>query len=936
MHLHRGRFRRPLTWFVPMVTAALVLAGAPLATATDDTSGSPETEGRSASSDLFTPLEGYTPGARTAKTLGLDLEQDAAEVTGVQVDLDAVDAALAPATTPDPADVRTSVRGQAAAPTATVDLPTPDGGSQTFVVTETSVMQKKLAARHPELRTYAGHALGDVSTTVALDVTPLGLHASVRGTPEDDSDTGQTTWLVDPVTVSRGETRHVAYSAAALAESTPLEESVDEPVLARTATTSADTEDGTESTGQSGTRGRSAGGGGSSTDTRTQDKLAGTRVVRRTYRLALLNDPSYRKAVGGRANVLPAKVTMINRVNQVYNDDFAIRLVLVNGTGKLNLGTAAQATGADGPCGAHACFDKASDTNGYTPAQLGTCGLGTIGRSRTVLGQLIGAGSYDVGHVVLGKNGGGLAYLGVVGRDYAAGGCTGLPDPTGDVFYIDYVAHELGHQFAATHTFNGVGGACYGGNRTAAASVEPGSGSSVMAYAGICGADDLQNHTDPYFSQRSQTQVRRYIGSDQRRAVEVQTVSLRDFDPSSDTLSILAGNAAEGDEAVPVSEYSRAGLKAAVEEATGRTVTITPWGYDPYGTGSSRLTTVTAPDETGFQVVFADSVDPDARGRHVGAPALVVDVDSTASGSGATAEVGETTQGGPVDNQGTRRRTGNRRPVVTVPASRTIPTRTPFVVRGDATDADGDPLSLLWEQNDRGASSGYELVDNHRRENAWWGPLFRVFGTAAEVDGAAAHESPSPGQNVATRRSARWFPDLDQVLAGNTNADSGGCRRSGEYYPTAREAACFSEFLPTASWRGSQGTGGRQMHLRLTARDAVADGGGTSWAQTVLTVDPDAGPFRVYSQANGAAKQAGQRLVVKWRVNGTRKLARYVRIKLSLDGGDSWRMMRRKTLNDGRAAIRLPNRRSSAARVIVLANKNYFYDVNDEPFRIRR
>ena len=129
-----------------------------------------------------------------------------------------------------------------------------------------------------------------------------------------------------------------------------------------------------------------------------------------------------------------------------------------------------------------------------------------------MLGQLIGASNYDVGHIGLGVNGGGVAFLGVVGWDYKGSGCTGLPQPQGDFFAIDYVAHELGHQFAGNHTFNGVQRACSGGNREPGASVEPGSGSSVMAYAGICLQDDLQPHTDPYFSQTHQRRGQRLHG----------------------------------------------------------------------------------------------------------------------------------------------------------------------------------------------------------------------------------------------------------------------------------------------------------------------------------------------------------------------------------------------------------------------------------------
>ena len=211
----------------------------------------------------------------------------------------------------------------------------------------------------------------------------------------------------------------------------------------------------------------------------------------------------------------------MNRVDQVYEDETAIRMVLIGDNDKLNLNTAADMTGPDGPCGAAACF---------TAGQAGTCAGAHADPQPVVIGQLVGASNYDIGHIALGNTGGGVAQLGVVGGNNKARGCTGLTTPVGDFFAVDYVAHEMGHQFAGNHTFNGTQLNCAGGNRNAGTSVEPGSGSSIMAYAGICQQDNLQPHSDPYWSQRSYDEITAYTSSDRAPINEVQTVSLSDFD----------------------------------------------------------------------------------------------------------------------------------------------------------------------------------------------------------------------------------------------------------------------------------------------------------------------------------------------------------------------------------------------------------------------
>jgi hypothetical protein len=128
------------------------------------------------------------------------------------------------------------------------------------------------------------------------------------------------------------------------------------------------------------------------------------------------------------------------------------------------------------------------------------------------LNEIVNEEDYDLGHLV-GTGGGGLAGLGVVCSGLKAQGLTGSAQPENDYFYIDYVSHELGHQFGAEHTFNGASGGCEG-NRSGDSAYEPGSGNTIMGYAGLCGDQNTQFVSDPYFHIHSIDQINAYVQTD--------------------------------------------------------------------------------------------------------------------------------------------------------------------------------------------------------------------------------------------------------------------------------------------------------------------------------------------------------------------------------------------------------------------------------------
>lgn len=213
---------------------------------------------------------------------------------------------------------------------------------------------------------------------------------------------------------------------------------------------------------------------------------------RKRYVIAISAAGEYTQYHGGTVEAgLGAIATLLNRVNEVYQRDVAAEFQLASGNDTIiYTDTAADPFQND---------DNDIDINVTVQQQAQT-------QAGTKLGP------FDIGHVV-NTGGGGLAGLGVLCTAEKSAGMTGSPDPVGDAFFIDYVAHEIGHQFGADHTFNGTTGSCGGGNREASQAWEPGSGSSIMAYAGICGEENLQANSLPYFHSKSIEQMRAHMAT---------------------------------------------------------------------------------------------------------------------------------------------------------------------------------------------------------------------------------------------------------------------------------------------------------------------------------------------------------------------------------------------------------------------------------------
>lgn len=215
--------------------------------------------------------------------------------------------------------------------------------------------------------------------------------------------------------------------------------------------------------------------------------------VRRVNRLALAATAQYGTAVTGLAPTSPnfvtstaaAMVTAMNRVNEVTLSDFALTMSIITNNNALI---------------------STSNTDALSSNDNDASGL--ISATPVWISNTFSASAYDIGHC-FSTGGGGLAGLGVAcgSTSNKAQGITGSTNPVGDAYYIDYVAHEMGHQYGGDHTFNSVTGNCGGGNREASAAVEPGSGVTIMAYAGICGVDDVAPNSIAAYSFYSLAQM---------------------------------------------------------------------------------------------------------------------------------------------------------------------------------------------------------------------------------------------------------------------------------------------------------------------------------------------------------------------------------------------------------------------------------------------
>ncbi|OUR98105.1 hypothetical protein A9Q86_13675 [Flavobacteriales bacterium 33_180_T64] len=328
-----------------------------------------------------------------------------------------------------------------------ISFPNSEGVFESFRIIEASVLNPELQERYPEIRSYAGQGIEDPTAVIRFSISPLGFQ-SMR------LSAGNPATFIEALT--ENQSHYAVFKRAdkinynddfecEVTESLDRRLNADNPDVMRNADDS----------------------------------------ILRTYRLAVSATGEYTAYHGGtKALALAAIVQTMTRVNGIFEIDFNVTMILINNTDDVIY----TSTSSD-PYG--------NTTSGYNSALQST------------LTSVIGESNYDIGHLFANlQNNGNAGCIGCVCVNNQKGsGWTSATDPDGDFFDVDYVAHEMGHQFGGNHTWT------HGGNEGTNVQVEPGSGSTIMSYAGITGSTDVQANVHPNFHAVSIEQVTDYVKS---------------------------------------------------------------------------------------------------------------------------------------------------------------------------------------------------------------------------------------------------------------------------------------------------------------------------------------------------------------------------------------------------------------------------------------
>ena len=333
--------------------------------------------------------------------------------------------------------VNAPLRGQNTIKPIILTFPNSAGVLEPYEVYESPILAPDLAAQYPMIKTYVAQGIADPTAYMRLSVTQFGLHTfTLSGR--------RSTTYIDPYT--KDKKFYIVYDRNGVTKDPTTWQCL---------------------MGIPGTPtslNKSISGG-------IKSKSANDQIFR-TFRLALSCTAEYGNFFANTgtelADIQAAMAVTMNRVNGVYEVDLSVNMQIVSNNDLI-------------------MYWGSTNSDPWTTEWNNT--------TQTEIDSKIGNANYDIGHNFNTAGGGNAGCISCVCTSGQKGsGYTGGSNPVGDPFDIDYVAHEMGHQFGGYHTMNTCSRS--GSGQT---EVEPASGSSIMGYAGICGTN-VQNNSDAHFN----------------------------------------------------------------------------------------------------------------------------------------------------------------------------------------------------------------------------------------------------------------------------------------------------------------------------------------------------------------------------------------------------------------------------------------------------
>lgn len=337
-----------------------------------------------------------------------------------------------------------------------LNFPNANGQSIAYRIYEAPVIDPSLSTMFPNIKSYVGTGVSQKNAMIRFSVSIFGFHGMIFSS--------RGTHYINPY--SKDLQHYTVFAKNSIIQNRDFECLVDEDPIEIPE--------------------------GIHFSPRNAQNIDANSGIFRTYRLALACTEEYAayhiNAAGVNAGtlqqrqeaILAAMNTTMTRVNGIYERDMSLTMVIIPNNLPIMFLL------PENP-------DDLNNNNGGT----------LINQIQAVVDNLIGPANYDIGHV-FSTGGGGIAQLNSPCTSNKARGVTGQNNPVGDPFDIDYVAHEMGHQYGATHTQNNN---C---QRSGITAVEPGSASTIMGYAGIC-APNVQGNSDAHFHAVSMAQMDGFV-----------------------------------------------------------------------------------------------------------------------------------------------------------------------------------------------------------------------------------------------------------------------------------------------------------------------------------------------------------------------------------------------------------------------------------------